>query len=171
MNDLGQTVAEALEKTASTNDRLKSIFTKYFEAESKEQADNAGHMAYALAAVDVAMKLANIVIAIRDPKSNRTYSAVCDLTYGLSTNIFWQRNNAVLTPLLHSMLNSHRDMVELLTIRSTRDNGQQYDALIAAGRAAVLDIFPVMAYFVGGPELMQRVSLPMKFDLLPILGR
>jgi hypothetical protein len=72
-------------------------------------------------------------------------------------------------PLVHMALNAHRDAVALQVDRAKREEYAQGDTLLAAARAAPLEIFPIIAYCFGGPELMLSASLPLKQELAPYL--
>lgn len=170
MSDLIGVAQAAARKHNDVDERLKEIFVTQFQLQAPAEGEpelEPGHMAYGLLAVDVAIRLANVFLAIKNPTENRTYRAICDLTYELSTNAFWQRNAAVLNPIIHVCTNTYRDGVELLAEREARNEYSSYDALISASRAAPLEIFPVIAYLLGGPKLMVSASLPLKRDLAP----
>lgn len=161
--DLGM-VKRAAEVNAEIDSQLQEIFMSAFSID-KEQS--AGHNAYALMAVEVAVSIANLFLSLTRPNEHRHFRAICDLTYHLNTNDFWQRNAAVILPTIHTALNAHRDMAELVLEREVRNEYSANDGLIASAKAAPLEIFPVIAYLVGGPKLMVAASLPLKRALAP----
>ena len=165
--DFSALIQETVRKNGSVDDALREIFIKHYKAEPTTTQQEPGYMAYALMAVDVSLRLANMFLAIKNPESKRTYRMACDLTFELATNEFWKRNATAITPTLHVCLNTYRDGAALLMERQERDEYSSMDALISASRAAPLELFPVIAYLVGGPELMASASLPLKRDLAP----
>lgn len=168
--DFSALIQETVRRNASVDDVLREIFIKHYRANPESptaQSQEPGYIAYALMAVDVSVRLANMFLAIKNPESRRTYRMACDLTYELATNEFWKRNATAITPTLHVCLNTYRDGATLLMERQERDEYSSMDALISASRAAPLELFPVIAYLVGGPELMASASLPLKRDLAP----
>lgn len=143
---------------------LTEIFKEHFGVDADEPA---GKNAYALLAVDVAVSIANIFLSLKNPDDHRHYRAICDTTYHLNTNDFWTRNASVLLPIMHVGLNTWRDGVELMVERTVENEYAHNDGLILGSRAAPLEIFPVIAYLVGGPALMVKSSLPLKKALAP----
>jgi hypothetical protein len=132
-----------------------------------ETKPDVGLMAWGTMAVEVGLALANLFLAIKNPDQHRTYRAICDLTYQLASNDFWQKNAAVLMPVVHSALNAYRDSASLLLERESRGEYSSNDALIAGARTAPLELFPLIAYLVGGPKLMVSASIPLKTELGP----
>lgn len=163
MESIDQAIRESARKAADLDDRLTDIFKEHFGL-NNEDAD-VGYMAYGMLAVDVAVRLANMFISLKRDKG--LLRVMCDLTYQLNTNEFWQKNATVLLPVMHVCLNTHQDGLTLILDRESRNEYSSNDALIAASRAAPLEIFPVIAYLVGGPTLMLTASLPLKRDLAP----
>lgn len=167
MDNIEQNIAEVARKVAGIDEKLTNIFMEAFGLTNPENETNAGYMAYGTMAVDVALRLSNVFLALKNPDQHRTYRAVCDLTYELSANEFWHKNANVLMPILHVCLNTYRDGASLLLERAQRGEYSSSDMLISASRAAPLEIFPVIAYLVGGPALMASASLPLKTQLAP----
>lgn len=161
--------SEHIQKIAEIDDRLNAIFRQHYKCEEDKDTgpDTTGYMAWALLAVDVSVRIANVFLAIKNPKEHRTYRAVCDLTYQLNTNEFWAKNASVILPAMHVALNTYRDGVDFELRRRELGEYSTYDSLIAASRSAPLEIFPLIAYLVGGPMLMQSESAPLKLALAP----
>jgi hypothetical protein len=113
MNQLHK-VAEVLKNQTIQDNALEAIFKKYFELDGDTHKDNPGYMAWATSAVPVAMALANVIVAINNPESGRSFRAMCDLTYQLGANDFWSKNAAVLVPILTVVLNANKDGIALL---------------------------------------------------------
>lgn len=166
-------VLEQAQKVANKNTAIDSQIQEILmrnlglvvrEGEPKPEI---GLMAYGTMAVEVGIALANIFLAIKNPEQHRTYRGFCDLTYQLNTNDFWQKNAAVLLPVIHVALNAYRDGVSLTIDRDIRGEYSSSDALIAAARVAPLELFPLIAYLVGGPGLMLSASIPLKTELAP----
>lgn len=162
--------SEHIQRIVEIDNRLTDIFKTHYRCTGDEQEtspDKVGYMAWALLAVDVSVRLANVFLAIKNPKEHRTYRAICDLSYQLNTNEFWQKNASVILPAVHVALNSYRDGVDFELRRREIGEYSTYDNLIAASRCAPLEIFPLIAYLVGGPALMQSESVPLKLALAP----
>ncbi len=165
-------ILEQAQKVAAKNSaidaRIQDILMEHLGLIPKEgQKIDIGLMAYGTMAVEVGVALANIFLGIKNPDQHRTYRGFCDLTYQLNTNDFWQKNAAVLLPVIHVALNAYRDGVALTIDKETRGEYSSSDALISSARAAPLELFPLLAYCVGGPMLMLSASLPLKTDLAP----
>ena len=163
---MAQQAAMVTEATVKLDSRIIEILNKHFKV-SDEAIKDAGYKAYAGLAVEVGVAIANMFLAIRNPDTGRTYRGFCDFTYQLNTNVFWEKNASVLMPLIHMALNTFRDGVFMAVERQQRNEYSGADTLIASSRAAVLEIFPVIAYLVGGPVLMVEVSAQLKLDLAP----
>lgn len=157
-------IKKTAEAVARLDNALTEIFIRHFNIHKDAPA---GHNAYGMMAVEVALSLANVFLAIKNPQEHRSYRAICDTTYHLNTNEFWQKNASVLLPIMHVCLNTYRDGVELKVERAQRGEYSTNDALISAATAAPLELFPVIAYLIGGPSLMVSASLPLKKDLAP----
>lgn len=172
MTDVMQAIAKTAKGNAAVDSKIQEILIEQFGINDMEDKDaqSAGYKAYALQAVAVGIAIANMVMALRDPASHRTYTAFCDLTYGLNTNNFWEKNATVILPLVHMWLNTYRDGATFQAERTNHDEYLTHDALIAASRAAPLEIFPVLAYLVGGPVLMVKASAALKVQLAPFLA-
>lgn len=161
-----------LEQALSVDEKLRGLFMEHYGLNVTDPDDKksaVGYKAYGLMAVDVAMRLANVFMAINNPKAPRTFQAICDLTYQLNTNDFWHKNASILLPLMHAALNAHRDVIVFNKAREELNEYSMLDALSAAGRAAPLEIFPVIAYCLGGGALMQECSASLKQALAPYL--
>lgn len=168
MNDIDEAIMRAATNAADQDTRLQDIFKEHFGLiPSDTYKPEAGYMAYGMLAVDIAVRLTKMFIAIKRDKG--IHAVACDLTYQMNTNEFWQKNASVLLPIMHVCLNTHTDGIQLLAARTRDEDYHHYDALIAGSRAAPLEIFPIIAYLVGGPALMVVASLPLKRDLAPYL--
>lgn len=173
MTDLQQVAMNAAKGNAAIDAKIQEILIEQFginNIDGTKDAQSAGYKAYALQAVSVGVAIANMVMALRDPASHRTYQAFCDLTFNLNTNNFWEKNASVILPIIHVWLNTYRDGATFMEERARRNEYSSHDALIAASRAAPLEIFPVLAYLVGGPMLMIKASAQLKVQLAPFLA-
>lgn len=158
---------ERLEKQQQIDRRLESIFRKHFELDSDTHKDNPGYQAWAGYAVDVSVKVANIILSMKWPDSGRGFRALTDLTYQLNANDFWTKNAPVLVPVLTTVMNAHRDGMELMMERQVNKEYALYDKLISGSQTSCLEIFSMILFLVGGPTLMALSSLPLKLDLAP----
>jgi len=175
MTDTQSQIRQAVSKHMETDSMFRDIFKKHFgisapmDPASNAKQDNPGYRAYALEAVEAGVALANIVLSIKKPDSGRGFRAVSDLTYTLNGNEFWVKNAPVLVPILSIVLNSHRDYADMAARRIELSDYAVYDKMISASDGAALEIFAMLLYLVGGPELMTMQSLAMKMDLAPFM--
>lgn len=169
MSSLQETVSNTLKAQANVDDQLRAIFMKHFEVESETADNDAGRKSWALYAVDTAMAIANVLLAIKKPESGRGFRAISDLIYTLNANEFWNRNSPVLVPVLTVILSSHTDYLSLIVERSKMQEYAVYDKLISSAKIVPLEIFSMILYLVGGPMMMAASSLPLKLDLAPYI--
>lgn len=160
-------IQEDLHKQMEVDSKLREIFGKHFELNSKNTENNPGYRAYAGYAVEVAVALSNIILSMKKPNSGRGFRAISDLTYTLNGNEFWVKNAPVLVPVLTIILNSHKDYVDMMLQRTQMEQYAVYDKLIGSAQIVCLEIFSMILYLVGGPMLMSVASLPLKKDLAP----
>lgn len=166
MDNLEQKMQQAAAARGTRDQTLQAIFIEAYNLkETTDKKPEVGHMAYGMLAVDVSMRLANMFLAIKADKG--VHEVACDLSYELAVNEFWAKNASILVPIMHVALNTHRDGVMLLVEKTIRDEYSKYDMLISASQAAPLEIFPVIAYCLGGPGLMVSASLKLKLALAP----
>lgn len=158
-----QELAKVVQGNAALDAKIQDILTQHFGLLDKD-ADIA-LKAYGTMALEVAMAIANMFLALKNPEQHRTYRAFCDLTYQLNTNDFWVKNASILLPALHVALNAYRDGGMLMADRAIRGEYSTNDALISAAQVAPLELFPLIAYCIGGPNLMVKASIPLKTDL------
>lgn len=175
MTDNQTQIRQAVGKQLEVDTILREIFKRHFgvseaiNPNGEGRGDNPGYRAYALEAVEAGVSLANIVLSIKKPDSGRGFRAISDITYALNANEFWIKNAPVLVPILSIVLNSHRDYADMASRRLELSDYAVYDKMISASDGASLEIFSMLLYLVGGPELMTMESLAMKLDLAPYL--
>lgn len=152
---------------------LRDIFMQHFhidnkpDPESMKAEDNPGYRAYAGYAVEVGVALANLILATKRPESSRGFRAISDLVFALNANEFWIKNAPVLVPVLTIVLNSHRDYVDMFTQRLQMSDYAKFDKMMSAADGVSLELFSMLLYLVGGPQLMTTESLALKKDLAP----
>lgn len=168
-NDIEEVIKKAASDRVSQDEALTKIFMQCFglptEQPPQEKVAEAGFYAYGMLAVDVAVRLANLFLSIK--RNTGAHQIACDLTYQLATNEFWAKNANVIMPVVHVCLNAHTDGTLLLVERTLREEYSSYDALLSCARALPLEIFPLIAYLLGGPKLQREASLPLKQALAP----
>lgn len=167
MSTIHNLLSETITAQTKIDDSLRQIFVKHFEINSEKNKENPGYVAYALDAVEVGVSIANVIMSIDKPESYRGFRAICDLVYGLNANNFWIKNAPVLVPALTVILNSHRDYVDMMVRRKEMEDYAIFDKLASGAKCAVLEVFSILLYLVGGPMLMSVASLPLKIDLAP----
>jgi hypothetical protein len=160
-------MSSVLKTQKQVDENLTAIFRKRFELDSEQNKDNPGYQAWGLEAIEVALAMANMVLAIKRPDSGRGFRMAKDLTYGLNANNFWVKNAPVLMPLVTTMLNAHADELNIAMDVATYREYSGYDALLSSTKCASLELFSMILYLVGGPLLMAVSSTPLKLDLMP----
>lgn len=165
--NIEEAIRSASTERRNLHEQLQAIFLEELGLlkTSEDEDFDPGYNAWGLAGVDVAIRLAHMFIGLK--RNTGMHEALCDLTYQLNANSFWQKNASVIVPLIHAALNTHRDGALLLADRAIRNEYSSSDALICASRAFPLEIFPVIAYLIGGPQLMAAKSLILKQRLSP----
>lgn len=165
MDDLMKAMQDRATKQTDLNERLTEIFMRHFKLREEDGPD-APYAAYGLMGVDVALILSNMFLSIKHDRG--ALNIVRDLTFTLNANKVWQNGSAVLVPLIQAATNAQTDALFLKAERlNASDNYQLDDALITLGRTLPLEIFPILAFLIGGPQLMQECSLPLKRELAP----
>lgn len=168
MSDLAKTLQEELQKQTETDDNIRKILMKHMELEDPNKKDNnPGYYAWGLQAVETGVALANLILSIKNPGSNRGFRAISDLTYTLNANDFWNKNSPVLVPVLTVILNAHKDWVDMTVRRKELAEYAVYDKMISGTQAICLELFSMLLYLTGGPLLINTVSLELKIDLAP----
>lgn len=167
MSQTPDSVSAMIRKQYTEDDIFEMIFKRYFEVDGDKHKDNPGYMAWALSAVPVGIALANVLLAIKEPQSGRSFRAMCDLTYQLGANDFWTKNAPVLVPILTVCLNASKDVAGMMVEREKYREYAMHDKLICGMVVMPMEIFSMLLYLVGGPVLMATSSLPMKIDLAP----
>lgn len=161
--NLEKTIREATAARLDLQIELEKVFIEAFGINDKN--NDVGYTAWATAGADVAVRVARMFIGLR--RNTGLYETMCDLIFQLNTNDFWQKNASVIIPAMHIALNAHNDYVMLTAERTMRDEYAINDSLITAAKLAPLDIFPVIAYMVGGSPLMLAQSTKLKQRLAP----
>lgn len=164
---LEEMIRNATTARTSLHKSLEDIFLEEFGLlkTKDDEGFNPGYNAWGLLGTDVAIRLARMFIGLKN--NTGVFETMCDLIYQLNSNDFWQKNASVLLPVVHMALNAHRDGALLMADRAARDEYSSSDSLISAARAAPLEIFPIVAYLIGGPALMATKSLILKQRLAP----
>lgn len=146
---------------------LIAIFQKYLEVDTEENKENAGYQAWAGMAIHTALALANVILSAKKATEGRNLRALCDLTFRLSQNDFWLKNSAFLMPILILSLNAIKDLAVLRQDAKTLQQAANYDILIRGTEVMPLELFSAILYLVGGEEVLNRLSAPMKQELIP----
>lgn len=164
MDDLVRAMQDRAKKQLGLNHTMQEIFTRHFKLREEDKAD-VGYMAYGLMAVDVAVILVNMFQSVKQDRG--ALNIVRDLTFTLNANKFWQNSAPVLVPLLQASTNAASDALFAQADRATNEAYQQDDALLMGARAMPLEMFPMIAFLLGGAQLMQECSLALKRELAP----
>ena len=179
MNTLPETATRILADQAQQDEMLRRIFMEHFDLPTGEKLDQienpverdakAGYRAWGLMGIEVALAMANMIIAMKKPDAGRGLRVMQDLTYALNANDFWTKNAPILVPVLTVAINAHKDSVSLKVDAQRNGEYTIYDKLTSASSLVPLEIFSMILYLVGGPMLMSNRSLPLKIALAPYL--
>lgn len=155
------------------DEQLRTIFAEHFELPTREQIEKepqlTGKRGWVMAAVEIGVELANIVLSMKSSEPGRHLRSLTSLTFGLNANDFWTKNAPVLLPLLTVTINSHKDAVEMRVDRIKMSEFAGIDKLIAGSGITCLEMFTMLLYLVGGPLLMTTKSTSLKIALAPLL--
>ena len=161
---------DVLDAQQNLDKHIKDILISYLGLENEENKKNPGYMAYAGMALAVGMSFANLLLVLKKPESNRGTRIIHDLTYILNSNEFWQRNSSFLMPLVIATLNAQTDYVLIASERKNSEQYPLYDRVLRGTEMMGLELFTMLLYLVGGPELMAKSSM-LRLELAPLLFR
>lgn len=148
----------------------KILLEEYgFTGSPEAEATNPDDAAKLLAA-DVGARLFNVLHAARNPAAGNSYAALMDLMVNLNGNPFWAKHGPVLMPMFHAAMAAQADYATLLLEKSDNPNNTKDDEVRAQCKLAGLDLFPMIAFLLSGPELSVFKSLKLKRRLAPLLG-
>jgi len=133
-------------------------------------ANNTPDNAAKLLAADVAARLFNVLHAARNPSAGNSYPAMMDLMVNLNGNPFWAKHGPVLMPMFHAAMAAQADYATLLLEKSENPNRTTDDEIRAECKLVGLELFPMIAFLLAGPELSVFASLKLKRRLAPLLG-
>lgn len=164
MDSLVKAMQERAQKQVNLNEHMREVFAEAFKLGEKYEKD-AAYQAYGWMAVDVAVSMFNMFQSAKHDKG--VMGVMHTLTFSLNANKFWQNSAPVLVPLMQAALNAMTDSIFLQAERATNDAYQHDENLIIGARAMPLEIFPMIAFMLDGPQLMSECSLSLKRDLAP----
>lgn len=162
MND---NIAAAASKTTARNEELQQIFMDVYALEDA----NEKYKALQIVAVDCAQRLFNVLLSLRKPDYGLHHRAVLDLAVGLNGNAFWQQHGMVLMPLLHTAIQAQTDYISLAVEKQSNPTTTAHDKLYAESELVGLELFAMIAFLLGGSDLMAIRSLQIKRRLSPYL--
>jgi hypothetical protein len=144
----------------------REIATKYLQPQ--ELREDAGYMADAVAATEIWVQLSVIAKAYMDPtRANTRASLLYILCGGMSDNLFWRKANALVSPVFANAL---LKMNEAHTMDADFPNkNQQAEGLIAVNKVAILDVYSVILYALGGYPLATNHGVNAKKEMHKLL--
>lgn len=172
MNALQQDMETTTSHVVEIENEITGILQKEFRLTPEDGTrQNDDYNAVGYMAIDVCLRLMNVLRNLKAPGTGLGYKATMDLSIGLNGNAFWARHASILMPLLHISLQAHADYVQL-TLAKTNTAGRNtlHDAIISESQLVGLEIFSMIAYLLGGAELMSTASLNLKKQLFCYLG-
>lgn len=157
--------AESARKLLQVEEEVSQILTKEFALET----ENEGYKVAAILAIQVCLKLLNVLRAVKNPDAGLGAKMAMDLTVSLNSNSFWKIHGATLMPLLHVALHAQLEYA-VLSIQKQDDNRRSsYDDLIVECKYVGLEMFSMVAFCLGGEDLLLRASMNIKKQLSPYL--
>jgi hypothetical protein len=132
--------------------------------------DNADYNSVVVVAIDCALRLYNVLMNIRRPGEGRNHRATMDLAVGLNGNLFWNKHGAVLMPIFHLALQAQADYAMLSVEKDAEPNITVFDGIRAESKLIGLEIFTMIAFLLGGHELLALKSVEIKKKLAPYLA-
>lgn len=161
--DIEAAMAVRLEK----DDEIRGILNTAFLVDKEDQ--NPAYKAIAIEASEMCGKLINVLLSLRKPGEHRNYSAVLDLTVGLSANPFWLKHAGTLMPLLHTAIQAQADYAFLMADKLAEPLNSADDPILHQTRLSIIEVPIMVCFILGGSELMAAMSLPLKRKLAQYL--
>jgi len=131
---------------------------------------NAAYDSTVEVAVDCALRLYNVLMNVRKPGAGRTHRATMDLAVGLNGNPFWTKYGSALLPILHIALQAQADYAILSVEKDESPNITVYDGIRTESKLIGIELFTMIAFCLGGHELLAIKSLELKKKLSPYLA-
>lgn len=163
-----QDITTTAETQLAIDEEIRAILIKEYGL-LDEKNKGGPYEAVGLLAVDVAIRLMNVLRSMRFPDAKLGYRTVLDLTIGLNSNAFWQKNATVLVPLLHIAVQAQADYAFLLLDKATNRQSGMFDKVRIESELVGLELFVMIGYLLGGQELMTNSSIKIKSELEPYL--
>jgi hypothetical protein len=148
-------------------DKAREIAVKYLQP--KELRDDPGYMADAVAAVEVWVQVTVIAKAFMKPSPANTRSALMYVLCGvMADNLFWRKANNIISPVLANAL---LKMCESYIVDGDYPNKDKPECkdLIMTGRLAILDVYGVIMYALGGYSMAASGSIEAKKEMYNLL--
>lgn len=164
-------VTSVVEANMQRSEHVRKVLLEEFGFAGSPDAEAAtADDAAKLLAADVGSRLFNVLYAARNPDKGAGYSALMDLMVYLNGNPFWAKHGPVLMPLFHSAMAAQADYATLLLEKEANPNITKDDEIRAQCKYSGLELFPMIAFLLAGPELSVFKSLSIKRRLAPLLG-
>lgn len=164
-------VAEHIEQPATAvlerDEEIRKILLDIFQFHEGLPLNEKSVM---LMGADLGVKFFNVFYSLRNPNSGLGYRVVMDLTVNLNGNPLWVKHGTVFMPILHAALQAQSDYALLSVEKANSPNITKDDDIRAECKLAPLEIFVMLAFIVGGQELMQIAAMQLKRRLAPYIG-
>jgi hypothetical protein len=121
-------------------------------------------------AIDCALRLYNVLMNVRRPGEGRNHRAIMDLAVGLNGNLFWNKHGATLMPIFHLTLQAQADYAMLSVEKDAEPNVTVFDGIRAESKLIGIELFTMIAFLLGGHELLAMKSLEIKKKLAPYMA-
>lgn len=131
---------------------------------------NADYNSVVEVAIDCALRLYNVIMNVRRPGEGRNHRATMDLAVGLNGNLFWNKHGATLMPIFHLALQAQADYAMLSVEKDAEPNVTVFDGIRAESKLIGIELFTMIAFLLGGHELLAMKSLDIKKRLAPYLA-
>lgn len=167
MNNVLEAIAGKANEIISVDDEVREILNEHFELHKDSRKDDNEYKAVATAAIEVGLSISNLFLSIKYSSSNRGFSVINDLVLNLNSNPFWNANSKVLVPAITMGLNAHKDYANMSLARSEARDYAIYDRLMCGAQSVPLEVFSLLLFLTGGPDLMAKQGLNLKMALSP----
>lgn len=147
--------------------QAREIAMKYLQPE--ELRSDTGYMADAVAATEVWVQVTVIAKAFMEPTKANTRSALMYVLCGvMADNPFWRKAERIISPVLANAL---LKMCEGYAMDADFPNkaSPQMQELITTSRFAILDVYGVILYALGGYSMAAGGSVQAKKEMHTLL--
>lgn len=144
----------------------REVAMKYLQPQ--ELREDVAYMADAVAATEVWVQVTVIAKAFMEPTKANVRSALMYVLCGvMADNIFWRKANPIISPVLANAL---LKMCEGYALDADFPNKNELtEELAAASKYAILDVYGVILYALGGYSMATSSAVEAKKEMAKLL--